>query len=156
MLIVIALFMEVACHQVKLSEPALAEYQLEVCQLPETKKHEFPTEFRVSKAGKGWVKFKNVSPATGGYDQAETTRVEHQGKRFVAVSYGSDAYGGDSILFFDLKKRRSQTVRCPDFSCGKLQSFVEDGTCKAVVECTRCVEADGTEKPTTKTKNLCH
>ena len=31
---------------------------------------------------------------SGGYDSAESTRIEHQGKRFLAVSYGSDAYGG--------------------------------------------------------------
>lgn len=145
----------VPCQDVALAAPGLADYRLSVCQLPETRGGDYPTEFRVSRAGRPWVKYRNVVGATGGYDDADSIKLLHQGKRFLALAFGSDAQGTESVLAFDLKKKRPQVIRCPAFSCPTIRSLSESGTCKVVVECTQCVEADGTEKPTTTTRSLC-
>ncbi len=143
------------CASVPLEGPELSEYKLEVCPLPETAQHDFPTEFRLSKQGAPWVTHVDVSPATGGYSNASETSVEFAGEQFLAITFSCDALGTGCILVFDLDAKSSQVVDCPESTCGEVKSLKETGKCPIVVECSQCIFDGEPIKSSLRKEQLC-
>ena len=132
-------------------------YSIEVCQLPEDSKHNFPSEIRLLNRGTPLGKYLSKSGPTGGY--ISEVKLEGRSQRFLALSYDAGEFCNALVFFNTSDGKVVNSLDCiSDRHMCHVVSLDRGRQCETSIRCEdQGIEGDPpSQPPILKTLFLCN